>query len=471
MERSFISKLYKSLLALTLSTFIVSCGHHDDDDDHGHKHEEKSLVGFIYTTTNGEGLNKVIQLSRYSDGTLGDEKVYYTGDKGGANVDAGGDAHGDFDSQGAVQIIGDYLLTTSAGGNAIAVFQLDRKTGDLTFMQRVDSGGQRPVSIGYTKNTETEDQYWVVVGNQWNNPNIQKSGDDIERYPNSAFFAQDLTAADASDELRSIVLFSFDSSNGALVRSDDIFLDNYNRQNGGPTTVTFSDDGTRLAVATWGIAHFSTNSPSLTEQRPSRVYVYNFNAEDGTISGKRHFEKEGIAGTIGINFAKDSNDVIHASNFNLVNEFLDHGLTILKDDGSEITLMENGNTGSENSHDEACWTVLSPDGSRLYLSSFGANVITPFDINSEGGIAKKLAFEARSADTPGGDNKEMWVSPDNKHVYVLGAFQTFTLNRFKVTDDGLEYLDQYIYQETKNARGEDSAGKYNFLGLTGFDIE
>ncbi|WP_133407721.1 beta-propeller fold lactonase family protein [Parashewanella tropica] len=465
MERSFASRLYKSLIALSLSVFIVSCGSDND------KKVEKQPVGFIYTTTNGEGINQVMQLSRYDDGTLGNEKVYSTSGKGGANVGAGGDAHGDFDSQGAVQIIGDYLLATNAGGNSISVFKLNRSTGDLAFMQSVGSGGERPVSIGFTKKTESEDEYWVVVGNQWNNPNIQKSGDDIERYPNNAFFEGDLTAADPSDAVRNIVLFSFDSSNGALVRDDGDFMDSYNRENGGPTTVTFSDDGTRLAVATWGIAHFSTDTPLLAEQKPSRVYVYNFDAENGEVSNVRHFEKEGVAGTIGINFAKGVNDVIHASNFNLINSLSDHGLTVLKVADTEVTMMESGNTGEANQHDEACWTVLNPDGTRLYVSSFGANVVTPFSINTDGSMNKTLPYEARGDNTPSGDTKEMWVSPDDKYVYVLGAFQTFTLNRFKVTEDGLDYLDQYIYEETKDARGDDSAGKYNFLGLTGFDIK
>ncbi len=423
-------------------------------------------------------MNKVMQLTRYADGTVGNEVVYDTKAKGAANVSVGGDAHGDFDTQGAVQIIGDYLLTVNAGSdNMISVFKVDRSTGDLTWMENVGSGGDRPVSITYTKKPNTDDQYWVIVGNQWNNPNVQKGGDDLVRYPDAdgtPFFFDgdnrvDLTQTDASDANRNIRLFSFDASDGALAAKSGAPLATYVRDNGGPTTVSFSADGTKLAVSTWGVAHFATTDPLIAEQHKSRVYVYNFNGADGTVNQTpRYFEKEGIAGTIGISWAPNSNTTIYASNFNLINSLKDHGLTVLTDNGTDVTLAQNKNTGAADSTDEACWTALSPDGKHLYVSSFGANVITPFDIGTNGRIDSTLAYAARGDDTPAGDTKDMYITPDNKYMYVLGAFQTFTMNRFKINDDAtLTYGGQYKYKETKDSSGP---GEHNFLGLVGFDI-
>ena len=210
------------LTALSLCSILIfaSCKKNDDNNS--------KAVGYLYTTTNGEGINQVVKFSRHSDGSLSNETAYTTYSKGGANVAAGGDAHGDFDAQGAVQIIGNYLLNVNAGGNTISVFSLDRSTGDLSFKSNVSSGGTRPVSIAYTKKSGTSGNYWLVVGNQWNNPNVQKDGAKIERYPNNAFFQQDLKTADASDNERNIQLFSFNAETGALTSEKQ--LDKYVRE-------------------------------------------------------------------------------------------------------------------------------------------------------------------------------------------------------------------------------------------------
>ena len=151
------------------------------------------VSGFLYTTLNGEGPNQVIAIERLEDGSLGEQTAYLTGSVGGANRDAGGDAAGDFGSQGAVQIIGDHLLAVNAGGNTVSVFGLDRDDGGLDHVANVASGGERPVSIAFTPKGAGSDEYWVVVGNQWNNPNVQKGGAGegaIEMYPDAAFHAE-----------------------------------------------------------------------------------------------------------------------------------------------------------------------------------------------------------------------------------------------------------------------------------------
>jgi hypothetical protein len=52
------------------------------------------------------------------------------------------------------------------------------------------------------------------------------------------------------------------------------------RENGGTSQISFSPDGRKLAVSTWGIPHFLTEDPKLEEMHPSRVYVYNFAIEE-----------------------------------------------------------------------------------------------------------------------------------------------------------------------------------------------
>jgi hypothetical protein len=113
-------------LCIIGSVIFTSCKKNNDVD-------ATKPMGFIYTTTNGESTNQVVSFSRFADGSISDEKAYLTNSKGGADVTMGGEAHGDFDAQGGVQIIGNYLLNVNAGGNTVSVFSLDRSNGNLNF--------------------------------------------------------------------------------------------------------------------------------------------------------------------------------------------------------------------------------------------------------------------------------------------------------------------------------------------------
>lgn len=430
----------------------------------------ESAAGYVYTTLNGENTNMVVAFDRTDDGSLVNERAYSTESKGGADRTAGGDAAGDFDTSSAVEIIGNYLLNVNAGGNTISVFQLDRKTGDLKLQGNVPSGGKRPVSIAFQPKAAGSDEYWIVVGNQMGNPNVQKGGSGeppIEYYPDKAFFADGGMHTEVSPD-RNLVLFSFNASDGTL--SMDKVLAKYDGTNGGPAEVAFSPDGGKLAVTTWGVAHFMTATPS--QQKPSRVYVYDFDKATGSVGKERHFEEEGIAGSIGFNWHKD-NATLFVSNFNLTADKLDNSLTVLRDDGTKVTKTAHFGTGSDANHgaDEACWTVLSPDGSKLYVSSFGENIISEFDVSPSGEISivgpgPVTRTQRRPETTPAGDTKDLYISADGKHLYNIGAYQSFTVSQFAIAPAGdLTLIKENRVQSAK----ETSKGAYNFLGLTGFD--
>lgn len=426
------------------------------------------VAGFLYTSLNGEGTNQVIAIERHTDGTLGQQTAYSTDALGGANRAAGGDAAGDFDSQGALQLIGGNLLVVNAGGDTISVFSVDEESGGLSGLKNVDSGGARPVTIGYVRKGAA-DEYWVVVGNQWNNPNVQKGGPGegpIEMYPDAAFHADGGGHTEVLDD-RNITLFSFNAATGELTKQ--AMLDSYNGTNGGPTTVAFNRDGTKLAVSTWGIAHFGTQTP--TAQKPSRVYVYDFDGGTGAVSNRRFFEQEGIAGTIGFNWDRNT-DNLFVSNFNLTTELRDNSLTVLRDDGRAVTKIANFGTGNGADIDEACWTQINPAGDKLYVASFGGNLISEFDIDGRGNIsqvgdAPETAFATRAPGTPAGDTKDMFITADGQFMYNLGAYQTFTIAAFAVSDTGSLALANEIKVK---AATETGPGAYNFLGLVGFDL-
>jgi hypothetical protein len=444
-------------LAVCSALSFTGCSKEDDGRN------DNNITGYLYTTTNGENTNNVVRFTRLADGSLTGEKAYTTNSKGGANVAAGGDAHGDFDAQGSVQIIGDYLLSVNAGGNQVSVFGLDKKTGELSFKNNVSSAGVRPVSIAYHMKSGSSSEYWVVVANQWNNPNVQKDGAAIERYPDNAFHMMDLTMPDVSDNERNIQLFTFSTATGSLTNVGQ--LDHYVRENGGPTTVSFSSDGSKLAVSTWGIAHFGTKLTSLDEQHASRVYVYNFSG--GAVSGKRYFEETGIAGTIGFSWEKTGNSKMYVSNFNLIPSKLDNSVTVLTDNGS--TVSKTGNFGATPTADinEACWTALSPAGDKVFVASFQTNLVSVYNTNGAG--LSYSSYATRGDLAPPGDSKELWVTPDGRYVYNLGSFQSYSINRFDLNGSSAVYKKQNILSTTSDGKG--IPGKYNFLGLTGFDLQ
>jgi hypothetical protein len=194
-----------------------------------HAQAGKSVVGYLYTTTNGEKINRVVRLARYDDGSVGDENTYSTRVRGGANHNA--PALGDYDAQGQTRIVGHYLLTANVSANIVSVFRIDRPTGALSFVANVPSHGNKPVSITSTPVKGQPDRFWVAVGNQWDQPTVIYGGTKLTRLPSDAFLNGDLSKPDASDANRTIVLYQLNDASGALnyVRT----FDQFSRENGG----------------------------------------------------------------------------------------------------------------------------------------------------------------------------------------------------------------------------------------------
>ena len=459
-----LNTLKRFVLIVLMSLILFSCkknNKEDLSDTTKTKVNTNKIVGYLYTTTNGEGENEIVQLARHEDGTLSSEKTYPTGGKGGSDHSA--PAHGDYDAQGNLKIVGNVLITTNPGDNTISTFRVNKTNGDLKFLSIVDSHGDRPVTLDFLSVEGSSNEYWVAVGNQWGTPTVLYDGDKLKRYPDDAFFKQDLTKPDASDKDRSIQLFKLNSTTGELTYQN--MLSEYVRQNGGPADVKFSPDGKKIAVTLWGIPHFFTPKPILVETRPSRVYIYDF--KDGKVSNPRFFEEDGIVGTVGFHWSKNS-DMLYTTNFNLIPEKIDNGLTVLKDDGNKVTKLSKHITGGDGNVDEACWTALSPDNKRLYVCSYVTNVLTTFELNTDGTVGKTLNVTKRGDYAPLEDSKDIYAAKNNKYVYLLGSFFSYSVNVFEVTPEGLKYKTQYTLVKTKDKVGQ--PGVYDLVGLDGFDL-
>ena len=95
------------------------------------------------------------------------------------------------------------------------------------------------------------------------------------------------------------------------------------------------------------------------------------------------------------------------------------------------------------------------------------DLVTVFNANNSG--IDYVSTVTRGGLAPNGDSKELWISPDNKYVYNLGALQTFSINRFDITGNSITYKTQTPVTAAAASAGQ--VGKYNFLGLVGFDVE
>jgi hypothetical protein len=439
----------KSILVLSFAIIFFSC---EKLEDFFGPPLGKDFSGYIYTSTNSTAGNAIIALGRNSDGTLKELKgsPYSTGDAGDA-------AEGDFDTQWALRMVGDYLLAVNAGANpvngSISVFKVNKKNGSLSqvdqnpatpAMDNMDSHGVRSASIA---STSIEGTTWVVVGNQFANPNYQNN-------PPQAFGTVMATNA------RNLAVFTFDTSSGIL--GFESIGATYNEGTyGGPTTVEFNGDGSKIAVSTWGVPHFATMDPDLKLQRAGRLYIYNFSAGNLIETGK--FEEEGISGNIGFSWSPNDK-YIYLSNFNLHSSKESNSLTV--HDGTTAAKVQNFATAGRN--DEGCWTWVSLDKRHLYVASFGENVVSVFDIKNDGKIAKTLDpnFFARRGGIPMGDTKDMHESPDG-YLYVAGAFQSHTITTYKKASNGALTEVAGSPYAVPSSVGKTKV-QHAYLGLTGF---
>jgi len=428
---------------------------------------KKKVAGFVYLGLNGEGENKVVAIDKNLDGSLGRQRSYGTGSDGGADVTKGGQLRGDYDGQGGMQIIGDYLLVVNGGGNTVTTFSMCRD-GSLEHVGNVPSGGERPVSIAYYPKgggkhgnpkggkSGNGDEYWVVVGNQWANPLIlgdQQTG-NLQFFPNKTYYDERLY--EKPNPNLNIFLFSFDAKTGKL--TPEHVIESWTAQWGGPTMVKFNEDGTKFAVATWGIAHdlVAQQIQKLEFQQPSRLYVYDFDAESGDFSNERHLETCGDSGFVGFEWLKSH---IYLTAFNAVNA---KGLKVVLDDGKTLKKAQEFTADSE-----TCWARLHPSNKYLYVANFHANTLTQFELGEDGEVTRFVANVARENQIPAGDTKEMLIDAQAKNMYVMGTGISMTLAWYSVGSGGnLALNKEFKIEELIGTEPWTS----NFNGLKSFEF-
>lgn len=454
-----IPRLNIAVIGATLLLSFSACKKGVNEDQLAEKNasapsrsQGNNLTGFIYTSTNNTSGNAIVAIGRHRDGTVEELKgsPYTTGHKGDA-------AEGDFDTQWSLRIVGDYLLAVNAGANpvngSISVFKINKANGRLEQVDQnpateaidnIDSRGVRAASIAAKTIGATT---WIIVGNQFANPNYQG--------PTGTAFGSITNTA-----LRNLAVFTFNQTNG-LLEFKSIGATYNDGNNGGPTTVDFSNSGNKIAVSTWGVPHFATDEPNLALQRPGNLYVYNFSA--GTLTQTGIYEEEGVSGNIGFSWSPND-QYIYQSNFNLHSSKEGNSITV--HNGTTAAKVQNFATGNRN--DEACWTWVSKDKSKLYVASFGENVVSVLDISGSNLLSQSLNpnFFGRKGQIPAGDTKDMHEA--DGYLYVSGAFQSHSVATFKTSSNGVLTEVPGSPYRIPSVAGTNS-GQVAFLGFVGFD--
>lgn len=462
-----ISNLFFTFFLFGLLFNLYSCDNANNSD------RER----FLYTSSNDSDGNTIIVLSIGAHGQLAQIANIPTGGVGDAD-------EGDFDGQNSLHIISgtNYLLAVNAGessgeagitnGNgSISVFKIDSSTGlpsridqnpSTSDIENKDSGGVRPVTIS---SYEIDERTWIIVGNQYHNPVF--FGESREEGVGNTRQG-DPEGEIVSTNLRNITAFEF--VDGFLVSPKTVAVYE-SGLNGGPANVAFSPDGSKAAVSTWGVPHFAqTGLPDPQAQLPSRIYIYDVSVSDGEFEliNERFFEKEGIAGTIGFSWSPDS-EVVFAANANLAQvpvSLEDFSVTAVSA-GENPALLNNSEVPPFG--DAACWTLLSPDGTKLYIASFALNVITLLDVSPPAELS--LVETVIRQEVPLLDTKDMFMTRNNKYFFVTGPLMSHTISIYEVDSHGLltesefsPFLVPSAYPGGVNVLPESQA----FLGLVGF---
>ncbi|MBA2250004.1 MAG: hypothetical protein H0W12_07405 [Chitinophagaceae bacterium] len=410
-------------------------------------------TGYIYTSTNSSSGNAIIAVARHNDGTVNEinKSPYSTGGFGDA-------AEGDFDHEWALRIVGEYLLAVNAGGNpvnsSISVFKINKANGQLSQvdqnpfthgMDNIDSHGVRAVSIASKVINGTN---WILVGNQYANPNYQKD-------PPQAFGFPVVTTP-----LRNMVVFTFNQSNG-LLSFHNIGATYSDGTNGGPCTVEFNSTGTKVALSTWGIPHFDAPDADLTLQKPGRLYIYNFSAGNLTQTGL--YQETGVSGNIGISWSPNDK-YVYMANFNLHSSKEANSVTV--HDGNTAAKIQNFGTSDRN--DEACWTWVSLDKRKFHVASFTSNAVSSFDIGADDKLSVSLNpnYVIRRG-VPRIDTKD--IHEAGGYLFVSGAFQSHSISTFRRNEStgALTEIPSSPYF-IPSVAGKTS-DQVAFMGLTGFD--
>lgn len=349
----------KILLAITLLAVFSLSGIALGSDNH--------YRGAVYTMTNSSAGNSIVAFNRTRDGRLIDAGSYATGGLGS------GDGLG---NQGAVVLSKNnrWLFVVNAGSNDISVFAVGRR--GLKLIDRIDSGGLRPVSL-------TVDRRILYVLNAGGSAGAE---DNITGFK----IARNGTLSPLPGSTRPL---SADST--------------------GPAQIAFSSDGEVIVV---------------TEKATNNILVYTVEG-CGYVSGPTVYASAGMT-PFGFAFGKGSQLFVSeafggAPDASAVSSY------IVSSEGE----LEVVSPSVATNQTAACWVVVTKDGRFAYDTNAGSGSISGFRINNDGGITLLDADGRTGVTGDGSVPLDMAFSRNGRYLYSLNGGNN-TISAFLVTENG-----------------------------------
>ena len=340
---------------------------------------EKSATkqGYVYTLNNDLTHNGIAVFHHTTDGALREVpgSPFPTGGKGTNG--------GDIDEQGAIRTHGKFVLAVNPGSHTIAVLQkMDKGELRPVHGSPFPSGGSTPLSIAVHGDL-------VYVANQapeWAKPTVK---------PNITGF-------------RLLEDGHLESISGSTMEGP---------VGQGPAQIEFSPDGRTLVV-----------TAGFQDEKANRIYSYKVLASGKLMAGPGSpAMTKGASGTVGYSWLPSSDRI-------LVSNFRGSAITVFDINSTDGGIAQKGGTYG-NGEAAACWTAISADGKTLYVANFVSNSVSTFDVATDGRLLLLGNTPRRDAsDKP--DTKDLVLSQDGKHLYVLGSGQK-QLSVFNIGSDRL----------------------------------
>jgi 6-phosphogluconolactonase len=370
-RRQFTLGLTSAALGVTL---LPGCGGGDDDDD------DNLADHTVYVMTNAAANNQILAYRRQGGGTLSQIGVYSTGGDGLGSTEISPVTPQDgidvLASQGAIQFTPDrrFLLAVNAGSNTVASFRVDSE-GALERVDVESSGGLQPNAIA------------ALNGLAYVN-NVGGPEDGYHGHISGFIIGADGALTPLSGSMR-------DLSDATAQAS----------------ALSFSPDGDWLVVS---------------ELVTDRITVFPVNA-DGTLGDATVNESSG-AGPFG--------SVFLAGGQLIVTEAQVPGVP------GSVSSYSVGSTGEltpisasiSNGQGATCWTMLSPDGRRLYTSNTATGTVSYYAVGTDGTLTLQLSA-ASSLEGPSSGPIDGGVSEDGKYLYVLDS-GIGAITALRINDDG-----------------------------------
>ena len=370
---------------------VKNIQHDRDDRDDRDDNRFRQQPGAVYVTTNQDARNEVVAFRRGSDGNL---TLLQRIDTGGTGTG------GPTESQDAVVLNKDHtlLFTVNVSSNDISVFSVDPETFKLAFVQRVDSGGDRPVSLDVRENLlyvvnsglRSGVSGFRIAANGTLTP-IRGSTQPLSFGDRSPFGDVTLPCTNIFPRLEEGVICSATQ----------------------PAEVEFSPDGKFLVVSERLVNQFS-------------IYELDKNG----VAGNRKSRSSSGESPFGMHFTPKGQLLVAEA---FLDRAGDGGVSSynLTDDGDTKVITGTLKTGQSTS----CWIGVTPNGRFAYITNPGNSSITGLRIGGGGKLQLLPGLEGAGDGVVAfsNDPRDLDITPDGRFLYVLnnreGSVNGFRVNR------------------------------------------